>query len=94
MCAVYDLSERCYKISGNSEKPKKLEMVLAGSNESPVNNPAFIIKNWKSGKANVLVNNKPVKDARIGINRQLEGNDLAVFFFLEKSEPVTITVTP
>jgi hypothetical protein len=90
----YDRSERCYKLSNNSPKPQKLQMVLAGSSDSPVINPSFIVNNWNSDNATVYVNGKPAKDARIGINRELEGNNLMVFLFLEKDEPVTITLAP
>jgi len=69
-------------------------IILSGSNESPVYNPAFFVKNWNAEIASVLVNGKPAKDARIGINQELEGTDLVVFLFLEKDKPVTITIIP
>jgi hypothetical protein len=90
----YDLSERCYKIENSSGKSGKLVFDLAGSKEKPVINPAFVIKNWNAEKASVLVNGKPAKDARIGVNHQLGGNDLLVFLMLEKFETVKITVIP
>ena len=67
---------------------------MAGSTENPICNPAFFIKNWNGSKAGVLVNGQPVKDARTGINHELEGDNLVVFLFLEKTEPVTITIEP
>lgn len=88
----FDLSERCYQIENTISKAKKLEFKMTGSTENPICNPAFIIKNWNGNKAGVLVNGKPAKDARIGINHQLEGDDLVVFLFVEKNEPVTITI--
>ncbi len=90
----FDLSERCYQIESTTSKAKKLEFKMAGSTENPICNPAFNIKNWNGYKAEVLVNGKPAKDARIGINHELDGVDLVVFLFLEKSEPVTISVQP
>jgi hypothetical protein len=90
----FDKSERCYQIQSTTSKPKKLEFKLAGSKENPICNPAFYFKNWNGNKAEVLVNGKPINDARIGINHQLEGDDLVVFLFLEKNEPVTITIVP
>jgi len=44
--------------------------------------------------ASVLINGKPAKDARIGINHEIEGTDLVVFLFLEKDKTVTITIMP
>jgi hypothetical protein len=90
----YDLSERCYKIANSNPKAKKLEMVVSGTADSPVINPAFIVNNWDSETATVLVNGKPAKDARVGVNHELEGNNLVVFLFLEKTETVTFTVIP
>jgi len=90
----FDMSERCYQIESSTSKAKKLEFKLAGSVENPICNPAFFIKNWNGSKAEVLVNGQPAKDARTGINHQLEGDDLVVFLFLEKNEPVTITIKP
>lgn len=90
----FDKSERCYQIENTTSKAKKLEFKMAGSIDNPICNPAFFIKNWNGNKAEVLVNGKPLKDTRIGINRELEGDNLVVFLFLEKSEPVTITVQP
>lgn len=69
-------------------------IILSGSNESPVCNPAFFVKNWNAENASVLINGEPAKDARIGINHEIEGTDLVVFLFLEKDKPVTITIIP
>jgi hypothetical protein len=88
----YDLSERCYQLENKGQKPKTLEFELSGSKENPVLNPAFVIKNWKADNATILVNGKKAKDARVGINRELEGNDLVVFLFLERDQPVSITI--
>ncbi|MCP4726742.1 MAG: LamG domain-containing protein [bacterium] len=90
----YDKSERCYQLENNNTNANKLEFKLAGSNEKPICNPAFVIKNWIAEKAEVLVDGKPIKDARIGINHELEGNNLVIFLFLEKNEPVDITILP
>ncbi|QGY46793.1 hypothetical protein GM418_24980 [Maribellus comscasis] len=90
----YDKSERCYQIESKTSKPKKLKFKLMGNNENPICNPAFFIKNWSVEKAEVLVNGKPAKDARVGINHELEGDNLVVFLFLEKDKPVTITILP
>jgi len=90
----FDRSERCYQIENNQKKNHKLELQLAGSKENPIHNPAFVIKNWTSEKAGIRVNGKAAKDARIGFNHELEGDDLVVFLFLEKNEPVSISILP
>ena len=90
----YDRSERCYQIANNNPESKKLELVLSGTDDSPVVNPAFFIKNWNANSANILLNGQPIEDSRVGVNRELHGSDLSVFLFHKASEPVTITITP
>ena len=90
----YDLSERCYRLENTNGKAKEVEIKLPGSKETPICNPAFFIKNWNSETATIMVNGKPLKDARIGINHELEGDDLIVFLFLNKEKPVSITIKP
>jgi len=90
----FDRSERCYQLENNNTITKKLEFKIAGSKENPICNPSFFIKNWTSEKASVLVNGKPIKDVRIGLNHELEGDNLVIFLFLEKNEPVSITILP
>lgn len=90
----YDKSERCYQIEGKESKPTKLEVKMAGSIEAPICNPVFFIKNWTGKTAEVLVNGKPAKDVRIGFNHELEGDNLVIFLFIEKSEPVRISIQP
>jgi hypothetical protein len=90
----FDRSERCYQLENSSSKSKKLEFTILGSNEKPICNPAFVVKNWSAQGASVLVNGKPLKDARIGVNHKLDGDNLVVFLFLEKDKPVDITILP
>jgi hypothetical protein len=90
----YDRSERCYHLENKNPEAKKLDIEIAGSMENPVYNPSFAIKNWNSGKAEVLVNGKKTQDIRIGVNHELEGNDLILFLFLDKKEPVRLTISP
>jgi len=90
----YDRSERCYQIENNNSHANKLEIQLSATKESPIHNPAFMIKNWNTQGASLFVDGKPANDARIGINHQLEGSDLVVFLFLETNETVSITILP
>ena len=90
----FDRSERCYQLENNSDKTNKLEITIAANSVNPLLNPAFVIKNWNNKHAKVLVNGKTAKDIRTGIKHELEGDDLIVFLFLEKNEPVNITIQP
>ncbi|HCC71762.1 MAG TPA: hypothetical protein DEQ09_11520, partial [Bacteroidales bacterium] len=75
----YDLSERCYRLDNTDGKAKNIEIKLSASEDNPIYNPAFFIKNWNSETASILVNDKPLKNARIGVNHELEGDDLIIF---------------
>jgi hypothetical protein len=88
----FDMSERSYQIENTNTKATTLAMSLAASAEKPVCNPAFVITNWPAAAAKVLVDSTPAQDARIGIQHKLEGDNLIVFLFLQKSEPVDIKI--
>ena len=90
----FDKSERCYHLEKLDASSGKLALELAGSKENPIINPAFVIKNWTHMDAGILIDGKPAKDARIGINRQLEGDELVVFLFHQSNEKVNITISP
>jgi ABC-type oligopeptide transport system substrate-binding subunit len=77
-----------------SGKSNTSEIHLKGSEDSPVLNPAFYIKNWNANGAKVLVNGKDYVNYRAGINRELEGNDLVVFVTINEVVPVDITILP
>ncbi|WP_430932124.1 LamG domain-containing protein [Saccharicrinis sp. 156] len=90
----YDKSEKCYRLESKYTKTQKLELCLAGSQQNPICNPAFIIKNWNADKAAVMLNGKPLKEAKTSIVHELEADKLVVFLFLEKKESVNITIHP
>jgi len=90
----YDRSQRCYQIENASQKSGKVEFTLQGSKDSPVINPAFFVKNWNSNSAKILVNGKETKNCRVGINHELEGDDLVLFISIKEVKPVKITILP
>jgi len=90
----FDRSERCYQLENRSEKAEKLGFRLGGSKDSPICNPAFVIKNWNADGAEVLVNGKPAADALVGVNHELTGDNLVVFLFLEENESVDVSIVP
>ena len=90
----YDKSQRCYQIENTGQKAGQAEFTLQGSKDSPIINPAFIVKNWNSNTARVLVNGKESKNVRVGINRELEGNDLVLYISINEVTPVKISILP
>jgi len=92
----YDQSERAYLL-GKTD-PGSLDpctFSLEASEDSPLLNPAFIIKNWGSQRAACSVNGKQLtdgKDFRQGIRKTSDGEDLILWFSLEGQKPVNISI--
>ena len=43
------------------QKPELVDFTLKGSKDSPVINPAIIVKHWNSNRAKILVNGKETR---------------------------------
>ncbi|MFO7616939.1 MAG: LamG domain-containing protein [Bacteroidales bacterium] len=90
----YDKSQRCYQLVNQSSKASTIEFELPGGKDSPVFNPAILVKNWNADQAKVSVNGKPVKGAKIGINHHLNGSDLVIYLPMKETVPTRIKITP
>jgi hypothetical protein len=90
----YDRAQRCYQLENNNSEVKSIEFTLLGSKDSPVINPAIIVKNWNSNGAKILVNGKESKNSKVGINHKLEGDDLIIYISLKDDKPVKINIMP
>jgi hypothetical protein len=78
-------------------KPVVIEFELLASDESPVVNPAFVIKNWGQAQARLNINGKPVKrgkNFRFGHRHTLEGSDLIVWFKIESTDKLKVSIVP
>jgi hypothetical protein len=93
--AGYDPRQMAYVL--NRKKSGDLEFKLEASEDSPVVNPAFVIKNWESNSANLSFNGQNIERGdifRYGIEQKLESTDLVVWIKKESSKPVTIKLIP
>ena len=88
----YDKTQRCYQLENNKPYAGSIELTLKGSKGSPVINPAIMVKNWNQAGAKILVNGKENKNCKVGINHQLDGDDLVLYILLNEEAPVTITI--
>ncbi len=88
----YDKAQRCYQLESTTPKAGTVVFTLRGSKDSPIINPAIILKNWNSDGAKILVNGKETKNCKVGINHQLEGDDLVLYISLNEEVPVKITI--
>jgi hypothetical protein len=88
----YDKTQRCYQLENNESNAGQIELILKGSKDSPIINPAIIVKNWNSAAAKILVNGKENANTKVGINHHLEGDDLVLYISLNAEAPVTIAI--
>ena len=88
----YDKTQRCYQLENNNSKAGTVVLTLKGSKDSPVINPAIVVKNWNSNGAKIMVNGKESKSSKVSINHQLDGDDLVLYISLNEEVPVTITI--
>jgi len=82
------------KTSGNTQM---LEFKVAASEESPIVNPAFVIKGWGESDARLKIDDREIergKVFRFGHYRRLEGTDLIVWVKTEIMKPVSISISP
>jgi hypothetical protein len=93
---IYDQSERAYLLEAKDPATMSpCSFILEASEESPLVNPAIIIKNWGSQPASCTINGNPLADGedfRQGIRKGKDGEDLILWFKLEEEKPVNITL--
>jgi hypothetical protein len=92
----YDKNQRAYVLDVNGgQPPSKLELKLMGSSQSPVLNPAFVIRNWGESGVNVMLDGKGMprgRTFRCGYVNTLGGCDLIIWLKHESEQPVAITL--
>jgi hypothetical protein len=88
----FDRSERCYKIVKAAGHPKSLDIGLAGNASSPIVNPVFHVKNWNGGRPRIVLNGTEARNAKVGLNHELEGTDLVVFLPFQSQSPAAVRI--
>jgi hypothetical protein len=79
---AYKKSERAYMFTAKAPDAGPLEFSLDATQGSPIQNPAFVVKNWGNRPATLSIDGKDIprgKDFRFGHNKTLEGTDLIVW---------------
>jgi hypothetical protein len=93
---AYDPAERAYRLeAGNPADAPSLSAMIAASPESPLENPAFIIRNWGRQLPVLVVNGESVPQGerfRAGVNRTADGDDLVIWLRLQATDPVTLSL--
>jgi len=92
----YDYKQRAY-VFEIARSGGAVEFTLAANEDSPVFNPAIVIKNWGDAGAALNINDNNIPrgpDFRFGHRRTLEGTDLIVWVKTESKQPIKIVLTP
>lgn len=92
----YDQAERAYLVEKtDAGYLGPCRFAVKASKDSPLLNPAIIVKNWGSQLATLALDGKqiePGKDFRQGIRKRPLGDDLVLWIRLDRQTPVTMTL--
>ena len=92
----YDSTQRCYVISSTKNKQiDKLKFSLQADSDSPVVNPAFVIKNWGDKNVRLKIDGKEIprgKAFRTGNIRRINQYDLVVWLEIQSNSSIEITM--
>lgn len=92
---AYTPQSRAYELELTKESTDSVEIRLDATPESPVHNPAFVIRNWGEHGMAVSVNGKtlsPGKDLRVGHLTRLDGSDVVVWLKLTENKNTAVTL--
>lgn len=96
--AGYDPASRSYQIVYSGDGPPgDLTVNLQASRQSPLVNPAFVIKNYGRSASGLMINGERVeqgKNFRFGFRETLAQPDLIVWIKFESEQPLDITLLP
>ncbi len=87
----FKMSEKAYEIEVQGTK---VELTINSSSDSPLVNPAFVLKNWNQTTGNISVDGSNLdlsKDCRMGYRYTSEGIDLIVWIRMDREDTVNIS---
>jgi len=93
----YDQAQRAYVFECHNTKEKRIRFELPASEEQPLVNPAFVVKNWGNDDIKLEVNRQPLergKALRYGHVRTPTGADLVIWLELEETKHTDIRISP
>jgi hypothetical protein len=94
----YDRNQRAYVlVSRRPGAATAVDLVLEGSKDRPIVNPAFVLRNWGEAGAAIVLGGREVPRGsafRWGHVPTLEGTDLVVWIQAESQEPLALRLEP
>lgn len=91
----YDPTQRAFIFVSNRGASPNLSFSLAASGNSPVVDPAIVVRNWGRGEAAIRVNGRPISwssTARRGYEDTLEGTNLVVWLKIDADKPINVEI--
>ena len=95
----YDKTQRAFVISYKGKnKPSKVEFTIDANEDSPIVNPALVLKNYGRWYANLEINGEKVnrsQDYRQGAEfHHPVGTDIIIWLKYKSDKPITFSITP
>lgn len=94
----YDKRQRAYVLERNGRgSAAALHCDLAASKQSPLINPAFVVRGWGSAGALLKLNGKTVEQGRsfrLGLRKNMEGDDLVIWLKMTAQGSVKLDFLP
>ncbi|HXW92619.1 MAG TPA: LamG domain-containing protein [Terriglobales bacterium] len=93
----YDPSQRAFVIvRQTAARPSPLRLSLPASPESPLSNPAFVIRNWGDQEPTLLIDGEPITRGsvfRYGFVPTLDASDLVIWLKMESASPTRMELS-
>lgn len=94
----YDQTQKAYVLRCPAGRPSGgISFTLKASADSPVINPALVVKGWGDANAKLTLNGKAIprgKEFRYNHRRPLEGTDLIVWLQADSTVPIETALAP
>ena len=91
----YDPAQMAYVIDKQISHAPFLALSIEASEDSPLVNPALIIRNWGDQEMELSINNvkmKKDKDYRVGFLERLEGTDMVLWIKMNSTDTTSISI--
>ncbi len=93
---AYDPTQRAFIFAPKSgDSSSGLAFSLGAGQNSPVVDPAFVVRNWGRSEATIRVNGRPTAwspTARRGYEDTLEGTNLVVWLKMDTDKPISVEI--
>lgn len=93
----YDPAQRAFILDRVGKKNfSSLQMILEANSNSPLYDPAIVVKNWGEAQAKLMIDGNPVpwgKDFRCGHVHRLRGTDLVIWLNKKSTHPVRLSLS-